>query len=421
MKNKARVLALLIITCIALTACGTNTKGTSNQIQQAVQVNQTEKQKAVLENGEVLKELINDNWDISKFKKWIGVSAYTANGYEIFAEKGIKITSRLDFKDSSSQLNFSGSKICNLVITNQYKSPVLGTLNVNTDKKDILQIMGKPDFEEKDSIGYKKDSFYIFFTGSKDNKEISIYRKDNIDQDIIKAILQDPKNKFSKIKDKLLKEWGKPDYELESISGPEVLQYVSRGIILGEDLNNNIDYYITIFQNYGKSTDLTTKNPAIEYKSNTDSINDFEYSRIEKDNVYEKERESGTLSPDLKKTAFQISRNTFSRIVVSYKDNIKSDVEIGIDGAYNNLCWLNNKYLIYTSCLNDNLIRLGNIENDEEKLINITSIDGKQSKAYNTIEKMKVEGNKILYKVANDREFKEIIFSFDKAGNIKIK
>ena len=109
-------------------------------------------------SSELLNNVIQSEWD-SNFD--FGEKDSRFNNYEIYLNQGIKVRKIQD-------------KIYNIIFTNRYAGEVVGGVSPSNSNKEVVSILGKPTFEDKENgiIGYKTSKFYIFF----EEGEISVYR-----------------------------------------------------------------------------------------------------------------------------------------------------------------------------------------------------------------------------------------------------
>lgn len=116
--------------------------------------------------SQVLNDIIINKWVYSKIN--LGAKDSIEDNYEIYFDEGYKIRK-------------IGSEIYNIIFTQNYNEEILNQISVKTSMENVKKILGTPTFEDtnNDIIGYKSESFYIFFT----NSEVSIYPSDKYNEE----------------------------------------------------------------------------------------------------------------------------------------------------------------------------------------------------------------------------------------------
>ena len=101
-------------------------------------------------NVEVLNYLIENDWTTDAN---FGTRETIFKNYNICFDEGISYRK-------------IGSKIYNVIFTENYLEPVINNIRVGVSLEDVKQSLGKPAFEDKELqiIGYKGKDIYVFFT-----------------------------------------------------------------------------------------------------------------------------------------------------------------------------------------------------------------------------------------------------------------
>ncbi|HOZ55141.1 MAG TPA: hypothetical protein PK993_03790 [Clostridia bacterium] len=181
-----------------------------------------------LVNSNELQQLINKNWIVED--SLFGTKDSIYRNYNIFFDEGISVR----------KIN---GKIFNIVFNSNYKNEVVNGLKTTSSKKEIIDKLGNPQFEQNEIIGYKTENTYIFFN----NNEISVYKSDNKFEtiefsDLVSNYIQD--KDLVKFTSNLKNIWS--DYDLyEYNSNYLILQYSLKGIqiCLNYKGNSGINVY----------------------------------------------------------------------------------------------------------------------------------------------------------------------------------
>lgn len=205
-------------------------------------------------SSELLNNIIQSGWD-SNYD--FGVRDSRFNNYEIYLNQGIKVRRIQD-------------KIYNVIFTDRYVGDIVEGVSISTPKSEIIEKYGEPAFEDEENniIGYKTNSFYIFF----EENEVSVYRvysgKINDFYNLADSILvKDYKTKdLLNFMNELTYLW--KDYETYYYSGSEVfLSYPHKGIEIkinydnenGILIYNNVKSDFTQVENHLRNTSYTSK------------------------------------------------------------------------------------------------------------------------------------------------------------------
>ena len=223
-----------------------------------------------IESSEI-KTLILNNW--SKNSLSIGEAEEKVDKYIEYGDLGINI---YDIDE----------KVFNLIFDLRYKGNVVNGLKVEDTLETVIQKMGTPTFGslEEEYIGYKGQSFYVFFNID----EISIYPVENTDVSISNLLKQyERDNSIKKMVSNATDIW--ENYENYYYDEYTVdLSYPLQGMKFQFGVTEN--HGVIIYNNYqGKILDNYTqedlKNLEIEIPSYVyfvaeDSVNEYERERV---------------------------------------------------------------------------------------------------------------------------------------------
>ena len=227
-----------------------------------------------------LNKLIDANWERAEIKKLLGNIEKTEDDYDIYNNSSIKIKT----------INI---KVFNIIFTKNYNKEVFSGIKTGLDNKEIMKILGKPTFENQEAnklIGYKTNSYYVFFSEG----NISVYR--------IEEFNESKNEEFAKLVTELITN---KDYKSFlnrlTVVYPEFSEYKKETneievfyplIGVKFSLKNNGKSGITIYSNYqGKITNDTRISdlsngktmPAGIYYDSDDGIFAYELDRFKKE------------------------------------------------------------------------------------------------------------------------------------------
>lgn len=224
----------------------------NNKSKQALN-NMTNEQETTIDiKSNELNTIINNNWEKTKIEKILGNMEKEEKQYKVYSN-GISIKT-------------ISSKLYNVIFNTDYKKEVFKGITTNMDNTKIMEILGKPNYDNEDSnsvIGYRTNEFYVFFSEG----EISIYRveKFNETENLEFANFFTEFNTTGEYKlfiDRLTDLY--PDYEIYEQKDNYVdIRYPLRGfeIVLGKNRDNGL--YI-----YGNYQGLITNTKSLENAKN---------------------------------------------------------------------------------------------------------------------------------------------------------
>lgn len=253
-----------------------------------------------------LKQIISNSWSTNNVN--LGTPESTYRNYDVYFDEGYQIR-KVD------------GKVFNIVFTSKYSDNVVSNLKVSSSKDEIKKILGQPQFEDGDLIGYKGNDIYVFFNKS----QISIYRKEKYGLDEITPIIEKYKsNMDSKAFIEELKSTWK-DYDVFTYNqNSEKLQYTLKGIVVKFDSSSQKG--LVVFNNYEGNVlqNLTIAN-IVETKQTLPDFVFFENSDL----VFEAEKERVNTLDDTtgnNNYSSKIVLNT-SNSFKTYKSKLSNDSE----------------------------------------------------------------------------------------------
>lgn len=325
--------------------------------------------------------LTKSGWDYQTFKKVIGPPKYVSCGFDVYPDQGFMINNALGNSDrynfiaglNNNKFKKLDSKIVNVVFTDSYKDNIVGDISINSLKSDIIKKLGTPNFEDTDKgvYGYKLNDFYIFFIGKEKVTEVSIYKADKYNKDILQDIA-DNKLSNAEISPEIINSWGLPD-KYRSDHGGFEWAYLSRGLYCeGENDCHPQDAKIVVYGNYtGKSQDAKR----FEYKPDKDFVFEEELSRLQDQKIYQDKLKKGELSIDKSKVLFSngLCENFNSNdknLYIAWKNtNDVWEIQNGDNNPIYGYKWLNHKQFILITRFN---VSVG--ATDTKKINNIIDI-----------------------------------------------
>lgn len=220
--------------------------------------------------SDVLNKIINNKWQLSGLD--LGTQESTFRGYDIYFDEGYNVK-RTD------------GKVFNIVFTEKFNANVIDNLNVKSSRDEVMQKLGRPQFEAGNLIGYKSNKIYVFFY----ENQISVYRVENYNNNDLSQIIQEYNRDgdHKRLIDQMRSTW--TDYDVfEYGSDYEKLQYTLRGICIKFDsttkkgfiLYNN--YNGAVYGNVSLSEMVETKQqlPENVFVENEDLVFATEKNRV---------------------------------------------------------------------------------------------------------------------------------------------
>ena len=294
--------------------------------------------------AQILKDLINNNWDVRTID--FGTQESTFDGYDIYFDEGIEIKT-------------VGTKIFNIVFTNNYKGAIVNDISTDRSFKDIVNMLGNPSFGkiEDQIIGYKGEKLYIFF----DEDRISVYPvdKNEKEQELLRLIEEFRQSRnvrkfISSITD-MWPEYDKYEYDSDYVD----LEYTLKGVKFTFNLSTNNG--ITFYNNYNGSyiSDLRQNRndlPEYTYFEDTNLIYEAEKEAQKSSRNYKKTiREYESYKKEVQEYSQNKNLNDNPQFIASLKNNCLRVISINGDyppfeindctGKYR---WLDNNILAYS-------------------------------------------------------------------------
>ena len=302
--------------------------------------------------SEILKKLINSDWICTDAD--FGTVESNFENYKIFFDEGIEVRK-------------VGGKIFNIIFTSKYNSNIVNGINTSCGKEKIIEILGKPTFEEDimKLIGYKGKDFYLFY--NEIDKQISIY-----------PVLQNYETKeFAKIIDNYKKdgslnnfinsikqEWN--DYDVYTLTDTTaVIQYTLKGVLIS--FNYEYGNGVTVYNNYnGYVSEDTTmlnvinggkelpdkvfvKNENLVYKTEVNRLYDIDYMKMYgnfngPEETNETQEYESTKFLEFKKGSYNDEETYISKIISINNEYPNSEIKEYINSS----TWIDDYNLVYS-------------------------------------------------------------------------
>ena len=295
--------------------------------------------------------------------------------------------------DEAIETNIVASKIMWIKFTERYSSEIIDDIKTGMTKKDIIEKLGKPDFqstlndsnanESKAIIGYVFNSMYFFFV----NGEIYVSNVEKLDEakdeQFIKAI--DNMNEtgdYRKFADNLTSIY--PDYKTYYSNEDFItIEYPQKGFSLR--IGNSDFNGITIYSNYQGSLKAEENKNNVLFRSDLNGV--FEMINQDKfDDIINRNPNYGGKNEDATENYNVLIEENDTKL---YSID-KSLVDIKINARVSSIKEYNNEYLIYS--VDGEGIYAFNISTKESKLIKSIA---------ESINIEKVEGNSVYYNNGN--------------------
>lgn len=178
-------------------------------------------------NSNELKQIIEHNWNVND--STLGSKESVFRNYNIYFDEGISVR----------KIN---GKIFNIVFNQNYKQEIINGITTSSNKQEIIEKLGSPQFEQNEIIGYKTENAYIFFY----KNEVSVYKNEKNTNTLEFAKLvenYETEKDLIKFTTELKNVW--PDYDLYTYDNNYVvLQYSLKGISIRYNYKNDNGIYM---------------------------------------------------------------------------------------------------------------------------------------------------------------------------------
>ena len=287
-------------------------------------------------NVEVLNYLIENDWTTDAN---FGTRETIFKNYNICFDEGISYRK-------------IGSKIYNVIFTENYLEPVINNIRVGVSLEDIEQSLGKPAFEDKELqvIGYKGKDIYVFFS----KEQISIYRNMTYDYSefwkLVDTFLEEDLS-FKDFMNELTYLW--KDYSEYTYSSEYMfIAYPNRGVEV--KLNYDNESGIILYNNVSENLDKTKKylkNTEFLSKLQLDSVFEAEKRRLKKENQFEQECKNFEQEEISKSMLFysyldKDANNSTIKIYFNSKNGEYPDREL--NETVDTYVWISDNYFVYS-------------------------------------------------------------------------
>ncbi len=280
-----------------------------------------------------IKELIKKEWKADSLK--ISNRDSTFGKYEIYINSGIEIRN-------------IGTKVYNIVFTNNYKSEIVNGIKVGDSFDSIKSKLGEPAFSESYVIGYKSKDIYIFFT----TKEVSVYRiEDEVNDELEELLREYDEKDIKQFINKLTDKWS--DYDEYVFNEAYVyITYSLKGIRFQYNLSNRQGFIV--YGNCPKeiSSDLSEN---IYLENSKNAVFESEQKRISNNNNYlylcnitETNDKKSELNNNMS-TVFdygKVEEDNMNKIIFVNKENYSDKYEI--DDDVESYLWIDDYTFLYS-------------------------------------------------------------------------
>ena len=179
----------------------------------------TEKERDYEINSTTIKQLIDNEWLISKMK--FGNKKEVKNDYLVY---------------NNFMVRNITNKIYNIVFLENYEEPIINGIKVGTEKEEIKKVLGEPNYDEFGIIGYKGKDIYVFFG----ENTVSVYRveKETTSEEVLNIMEEFRQNRSSKrFVAKLTEIWD--DYNHFEVEGDYInIEYALKGVKIQFNVTN---------------------------------------------------------------------------------------------------------------------------------------------------------------------------------------
>ncbi len=186
-----------------------------------------EANKDVFINSSILKSLVNNSWN--------------------------KINANLLNEENEDYiLNCTDVYVNSIIFNKNYKDSVVSDIKVGTNQKKIIEILGTPNYEDKEigMIGYKTEKIVVFFYSD----EIAIYsNKSFYNAEFEKMLFEYFEGSYEGNRTNFVVEIRRnyPDFSVEMSESSVILSSISRQIKIRLNEDKSIGIYIYKGYNYG--------------------------------------------------------------------------------------------------------------------------------------------------------------------------
>lgn len=280
-----------------------------------------------------IKELIKNGWKADKLK--LPNRDCTFGKYEIYSNSGIEIRN-------------IGTKVYNIVFTNNYKNEIVNGIKIGDDFNSIKSILGEPAFNESYVIGYKSKDIYIFFT----QKEVSVYRiEDKVNNDLEELLGEYDEKDIKQFINKLTDKWSDYD-EYVFNEAYTYITYSLKGVRFQYNLSNRQGFIL--YGNYPKEIN-SELSEHIYFENSKNAIFESEKKRISTINNYiyicsatetnDKKTELNNKMSNIFDYG-KVEEDNISKIIFINKENNSDKYEI--DDDIESYLWIDNYTFIYS-------------------------------------------------------------------------
>lgn len=288
----------------------------------------------------VLQNTIQNNWQAKNIN--FGDKTSTCRKYDIYFEEGIEV-------------RVIARKVFNIVFTQKHTKSVVNGIKPGTPTDEIEEILGTPTFRDQyyPFIGYKTNSFYIFFS----DDQISVYPiETNLDlTKILEELEKYNQNTITAgtLISNITDIWEDYNY-YEKNENAINLVYALKGVTIQFNISNRQG--LTIFNNYqGKISKYNSLQDFLDSKEVFPRMMNYEDQDLV--NITEQERFQNSRRRMIETAGIEYEPYEFSNLFVISQNEYGIQV-LSIDGQYadselnvnkiDSRVWYQDKYLIYS-------------------------------------------------------------------------
>lgn len=172
---------ILIAAAILLCGCGTNTHMTSGSSKAASEAEGCVSRIRLDFCGDsFLRQLADRNWRHDSVQTVLGRRSAYFDRYDVYSDQGIGIKySELaaHYPETIGYYAEPTGNIENILLNGKYNGEIADGVSMKSSEKEIVSRLGKPQFIDAslNLFGYRADDFYLFFVGTDQIGEISVY------------------------------------------------------------------------------------------------------------------------------------------------------------------------------------------------------------------------------------------------------